>query len=328
MNQRACELFGYTHDELVVLSYRDLVVPDEHSQTANTLEKLLAGETFVPYERNFRKIDGTHFPAEINVQVVYNAYNDPIYIQSVLRDITERKRKEKQRLAIQLERERVRLLSTFIETAAHEFRTPLSIISTSNFILKKHTENERLHPHNEKIAHQVSRLSRLVDQLILMSKLESHREITRDVVNITNLLIMICQATQNDWQASRNLIMQIDDNLPTIQAHTAYTQEAVKHLLKNAYMATEHGGNIILRANNSDSHIVIDVEDDGMGIEQVNMGKMFTTFWRNDSAHTTPGFGIGLTIVKRIASLHDGDVTAISKAGEGSRFTLTIAHGT
>lgn len=94
VNQRAAEMLGYTPQEIVGLSFREIIAPDEQHRSLQVLQRLLAGERVMPYERWFRRNDGTTFPAEINVEIVRDARGEPLYIQSIARDISERKAAE------------------------------------------------------------------------------------------------------------------------------------------------------------------------------------------------------------------------------------------
>lgn len=94
VNQRAANMLGYKPDEIIGLSYRELVVPEQHGQSSNVLQRLLEGEILNPYERTFRRKDGSLVPVEVNVEVVKNHEGKPLHIQSIIRDITERKQME------------------------------------------------------------------------------------------------------------------------------------------------------------------------------------------------------------------------------------------
>jgi PAS domain S-box-containing protein len=91
-NQRAADMLGYTREEINMLSANDLSGEPEKSQ--DTLRRMLAGESIPLYERLFRRKDGQLFPVEINVEMVFDAAGKPLHIQSVVRDISERKQTE------------------------------------------------------------------------------------------------------------------------------------------------------------------------------------------------------------------------------------------
>ena len=93
-NKKAADMLGYSIEELISKSYKEIVVPHEHQYAREKLKGLLDGKTFPLYERIFRKKDGTEFRVELNVSLVRDAENRPLFIQSIARDITERKRAE------------------------------------------------------------------------------------------------------------------------------------------------------------------------------------------------------------------------------------------
>lgn len=88
-NRRAADMFGYTLDEILAFSYKDLVAPEEHAQSETVLEGLQTGVQALIYERLFRCKDGTTFRAEVNVQVVRDDAGRPLHIQSIVRDISD-----------------------------------------------------------------------------------------------------------------------------------------------------------------------------------------------------------------------------------------------
>lgn len=94
VNENAVQMFGYTRDELVRLSFKDMVDPTELPESENRLEKLLANQYLPIYERTFRRKGGREISTEVNVGLVCDSYGNPSHIQSVVRDITERKQAE------------------------------------------------------------------------------------------------------------------------------------------------------------------------------------------------------------------------------------------
>jgi|GEM_PF-6697206 len=96
-NQRAVAMLGYDSvEEILNLTNIDLIHPDSVPDAENKLERMLAGEKLPPYERLFRKKDGTPIAAEVNVQLIYDDIGSPIYIQSIVRDITNRKKRQEE----------------------------------------------------------------------------------------------------------------------------------------------------------------------------------------------------------------------------------------
>jgi len=94
VNEKAADMLGYSIEELIGKSIKDIVASQEYEEAIDKLKCLLEGKIFSPYERIFRKKDGTEFPVEINVSLVFDPQKKPLFVQSIVRDITERKKAE------------------------------------------------------------------------------------------------------------------------------------------------------------------------------------------------------------------------------------------
>ncbi|MGJ3239810.1 MAG: PAS domain S-box protein [Anaerolineae bacterium] len=101
-NQKAVEMFGYSHEQLLNMTYFDMVHPDEVNHSINALQYMLSGERVPIYERLFRHQSGEVIPVEVNVEVVKDADGNFLHIQSILRDIRQRKRAEREQRQYQL----------------------------------------------------------------------------------------------------------------------------------------------------------------------------------------------------------------------------------
>ncbi len=108
VNQRAAQMFGYTVEEMHQLGYSDLVVPPEHEQSQQVLQRLLANEQLPPYERTFRRKDDTQFLAEVNVELVRDEQGQALHLQSIVRDISHRQQANE---ALRKSEEKYRLIA-------------------------------------------------------------------------------------------------------------------------------------------------------------------------------------------------------------------------
>lgn len=131
VNQKAADLLGYSREELVGMGVRDIVAPVEYPQAQNKLEILLKSQSLPLYERLFRKKDGNIIPVEINLALIRDSEGEPVFIQSIVRDISERKKTEQEQLRlleeIKQSREELRALGVRMEQAREEERRLLAI---------------------------------------------------------------------------------------------------------------------------------------------------------------------------------------------------------
>lgn len=235
----------------------------------------------------------------------------------LLHDITERKKLEDMR-------------SEFIANISHELRTPLTSIqgfletlvggaledpaATSHFldIMSKETE----------------RLTKLVDELLNLSKIEGRRVVHRwQTVKLTdNINRVTTMFLPQARDKNLALITEAPADLPAVYGDSDMLTQVLINLVDNAVKYTPAGGKISIRAINEGTDVKVVVEDTGVGIPPESLPRVFERFYRVDKARSRElgGIGVGLAIVKHIIRAHGGKTFAQSKVGEGSVFSFTL----
>lgn len=228
-------------------------------------------------------------------------------------------------MTLALEKERLRMLTQFIRGAAHEFRTPLTIINSSASLLSKTEEPEKRRHRVKQIEQQVFGIAQLVDRLLQMSKLEAISTLNHRPVNVSTLLASIVSEISFGKDSGPDVHLEHQPDLPPAAGDAQQLQDAFYHVIENAYRLTPHDGCIRVSTAATSEHIVVEVEDTGPGIPPEHLDKIFETFWRQDmEARTTPGFGLGLSIAQKIIHLHNGHIEVESEVGKGSLFRITL----
>lgn len=243
---------------------------------------------------------------------------------SYVRDITEAKRHQQRKLELTLEKERRRLLTEFIRNAAHEFRTPLTSINASAHIMVQTDDKLRQRSKAEQIENQITRLTHLLDMLLLMMRLSNDDTILRKPMDLETFRQAMCQLLHKKNMDRHTIICQSEPDLPEIMGNEDLLTEAILQLFDNASRFTPPGGTITLGMYRHNGHVLIEIHDTGVGISEEAMPHVFKTFWRLDDAHTTPGFGLGLTIAKEIINFHDGTITVVSELGSGTAIRILL----
>lgn len=103
-----------------------------------------------------------------------------------------------------------------------------------------------------------------------------------------------------------------------------YLGEAIRQVLDNAYRFTPSDGTISVSLSIEEDHIRLKIQDTGEGISQANLAHVFESFWRQDEAHTTPGFGLGLPIAQKIVVLHGGRIEVESEINVGTTVKMIL----
>jgi two-component system, OmpR family, phosphate regulon sensor histidine kinase PhoR len=218
----------------------------------------------------------------------------------------------------------------FVANVSHELRTPLTFIKGYTETLKEllKPEQKQAQEFMEIIEKNIGQLTHLVEDLLDLSRLESHQGITRiSPTNPANLLNQVIDTFQPAIALKQHTITKdIPVNLPELLIDSDLMGKALANLLDNAIKYTPDKGQITIKATAEPTTVRISVIDNGIGIPQDDIPRIFERFYRVDKSRSREmgGTGLGLAIVKHIVQLHHGEVSVQSKPGAGSTFTITL----
>lgn len=251
-----------------------------------------------------------------------NINHDPIGILVVLNDMTRLRKLEN-------------LRRDFVANVSHELKTPVtSILGYVETLLDGALEN----PEDAKrfldiISRQTSRLDAIIDDLLMLSRIELNSDQDISMIRfrlneVVESAVLTCQSKAADKnivlnaECPENLFAKINPNL---------IEQALVNLITNAITYSPDQSNVTVQATvqkgpNQKSRLELRVKDEGIGIENKHLERLFERFYRTDKARSSAsgGTGLGLSIVKHIAVAHGGTVTVDSEPGKGSVFTLNL----
>jgi PAS domain S-box-containing protein len=324
-NQAAANMLGYTIEEMNNLSFREIVVPDEHSGSENVLKKILAGERIPLYERRFRKKNGETLLVEINVELVLDEAGNPLHIQSIARDISERKYSQEKELMLALQMQKTSLLTKLISDFSHDLKTPLSIINTSVYLLSKTIEQEQSIAKLAVIKEQVKHLEKVFEDMLTISRLEGLTVPSFHALNLNRLAQEIATKFHDQAQAKNiSIDLQIAHHLPIVLGDKETIFLALGELVENAVNYTLDGGQITVKTRMDETHIIVEIQDTGQGISESDMPHIFEYFFRGDYARSieTGGAGLGLCIVQKVVEVHGASLEVETMPGQGTCFRI------
>ena len=225
--------------------------------------------------------------------------------------------------AVERDRKLERRLTTDV---AHELRTPLMAIQATVDAMVDGVlpvDEERLMT----VDSEVMRLSRLVDSLLKLSRLENRSNPNKqEIVDVGEVVAGII-ATHEAYvrEAGLTLTYKADKNVLVI-GDPDLIRQATANLISNAVRYTDEGGSIKVRVKRGETMASISVQDTGIGLTPDEARMVFQRFWRADSGRDreSGGLGIGLTVVKQIVDRHNGWVQVEGRKGEGACFTIHI----
>jgi PAS domain S-box-containing protein len=242
-------------------------------------------------------------------------------------DITERKDAEAQRLELALARERTDLLKEFLNTLSHDLKTPLSVINTSLYLLRKSRDPEQQERKLEQISLQAQHLEKLIQDILAVSRLDAAPELIFQPTQLNQLIERIQQQFQTvAEERALTVELALDLTLAPVLASEAEMQRALVNLIENALHYTPAKGKVSIRTVRQDDQAIIEISDTGIGIDAADLSRIFDPFYRADRARATDvaGTGLGLAIVHKIVEIHGGSIEVESAPGQGSTFRVRL----
>ena len=217
------------------------------------------------------------------------------------------------------------LRKDFINSISHEFRTPLAAIAAYSKLLKSKsiTDEERVE-YADIILKESTRLTGLTSSILRLTKLEGQAipENTREF-SLDEQLRQVIMLMETEW-SRKNIEMDIDMDECRICTEEELLRQVWQNLISNAVKFTGEGGTIRIILRHMDKGIIVRVTDNGIGMAEETMQKVFDQFYQGEPLSHGEGNGLGLTIVKKILDICGGKISVASKKGEGSTFTVEL----
>jgi two-component system sensor histidine kinase SenX3 len=216
----------------------------------------------------------------------------------------------------------------FITNISHELKTPITALSlNSDALLEVKNEPDQVVRFADRIKQQAGRLNDLVQEIINLSKLQDADPL--DVARNVNILDVVKEAInqcETNAEARKISINLEKEDAAVVLGNRDQLVMAVHNLIENAINYSSQGTNVTIVVEVNEEIVEITVKDQGIGIAQSEIDRIFERFYRVDPARSraTGGTGLGLSIVKHVAQNHGGEIKVWSAPGVGSTFSLRL----
>lgn len=349
INQFALNQFGYEPEELVGKKI-ELLIPRrfkerhehhrDHYHNHNPHSRPMGrGMDLFAVKKN-----GGEFPVEVSLSTYTNDAGQ--FSIAFVSDITIRKESEmalvqlnaeleqkvKERTqslleALEKEKELNELKSRFVSMASHEFRTPLSTILSSVYLVSQYTTTEdqpKRDKHVQRIISSVNMLTDILNDFLSVGKIEegkiqvrlSELNIEESINNLISEIHPILKPGQNiDYYHSGNKKLRLDATL---------LRHILMNLVSNAIKFSTDQATIRIHTEMTDAVLILQVSDEGMGISEEDQQHLFQRFFRGANVTNIQGTGLGLHIVAKYVELLQGTISCASEIGKGTNFTITF----
>lgn len=212
--------------------------------------------------------------------------------------------------------------SEFFANASHELKTPLTAIKGFNEIISLKTKEEETKELSLKIDGQITRLINLINDMLKLSELEAEKEPVKEKVDLVKVAAEV-KENLSALSDKKDITVTVEGE-GTVEMEKEHAEELVKNLMENAVRYNNNGGYVKATVKSYGGKVIFTVEDNGIGIEEKDLNRIFERFYRVNKSRSreTGGTGLGLSIVKHVCSLYSADLEI--KSGLGSGTTIKV----
>lgn len=213
----------------------------------------------------------------------------------------------------------------FTSDVSHELRTPMSVIMAQcEYTLDEERTPQEYERALRLIRRQGRKMTKLINDMLDFVRLERRgTNYQIEKLNLSALVNSVCEDMSLIRERGISLEHEVEDEI-WVDGNPALLSRLLSNLISNAYRYGKDDGHIKVRLKKSQDEVTLSVSDDGIGISREDKEKIFRRFYQADSSRTGSGTGLGLSMVKEIASFHGGSMSVESELGKGSEFTFHL----
>jgi PAS domain S-box-containing protein len=326
-NKAFADLINFSKSELIGKTAVQLDILSNTIQREEIMSGVKRNGTARDLEVQLKPRDRESVWVSISMQSI-DINDEPCLLSAILDMTVHKEAEEKMRLALNYEIELNKLKSNFVTLASHEFRTPLTTILSSAFLLDKYVSEEyreKVNKHLTRIKNSVSLLTSILDEFLSLSKIEEGKlEAKSEKLNIREAMDALCSNLQGMAKPGQRIVYAHMGE-EEIYSDPVLLGSIVNNLVSNAIKYSADSDQIHV-SSVVNSKIYLSVKDHGIGISKEDQKHLFDRFFRASNTGNIQGTGLGLHIMKHYLDMLGGSIEVISEPGQGSEFKISFDH--
>lgn len=317
-NKGAERIYGYKKEEVMGNDFSMLIPPHKlkEGEKEFLINEVREKGFLINYETERLTKSGETINVSITRFTVNNEKDEVMGSVGIVRDITKIKQLERELR----EKENLALIGEVVSSIAHSLSNPLNIISgNADYLLLDKGENEKEYEELKTILDEATRITKSIRHLLNFSRPLRIEKKKENLNKIINEVVKNSKFSMGDKKITFKKTLK---ELPEVYFDSSQIREVLSNLIINAIQAIDRVGEIKIKSSVSGSSVIIEIADNGPGIDKADAEKIFKPFFT--SKGYGKGTGLGLSIAKRIIKEHEGEITVKSKIGKGTSFFITL----
>ncbi len=324
-NKAAQKMLGYPHDELINLQIPEIVYPEDRERSQAYLKKLMTDGYYSDYQGRILRKDGQVVYVQVNSNAIFDEEGKMIGSRDIVRDITELKKAEFKREELLKELEQVNQeLQDFAYIVSHDLKAPLRAISSLSQWLQEDYRDKLGPAGAQQIDLLVSRANRMhsfIEAILEYSRIGRVQE-QEEWLELNRIIEII---REEMLEVPEHFEIIIERDLPRFYGQKVRLIQLFQNLIGNAIKYNDKSqGRVEISWREEGQFLRFWLKDNGPGIAPKYFDKIFQIFQTLQSRDVVESTGIGLTIVKRIVQLYEGQIKVDSELGEYTTFEFTL----
>jgi two-component system phosphate regulon sensor histidine kinase PhoR len=322
---------GFRLNDAALRAWLENVHPDDLEDLDSQVITLKDSHSGTPFQYRYLVPGRAQIWVETISSLVRDEQRKPTGMIFVSRNVTERNKAERQRMEMGIQRERFQLFQRFVNDVSHDLRTPLAVMSTSMYLLRKKLTPEAsdiVQPHVDSIQNQIVHLEKQLENLTTLSRLQDHGARYHFEAKGLNAPVEQLAKEYETRLAERNIALHLKLTQTPVRIMISEQEfmQALRQIMTNALQYTSEQGTVTIETDVQDKQAIIEISDTGKGIDAKDIQLIFEPLYRVDRARSidSGGLGLGLSVTRTIIEAHSGSISVESEVGSGTTFSIRV----